>query len=81
MKKLALVFLLVFSLQAIAQDKIEVTESDYSNNQIEMADKMREDGKIYVLVGIIGIIFIGITGYLVYTERKISKIEKSLPAN
>ena len=81
MKKLALVILLFFSLRAFAQDKIEVTESDYTNNQIEMADQMREDGKIYVLVGIIGIIFIGITGYLVYTERKISKIEKSLPAN
>ncbi|MFC3416634.1 CcmD family protein [Algoriphagus hitonicola] len=81
MKKLVLLFLLVFSLQAIAQEKIEVTESDYNNNQIEMADKMREDGKIYVLVGIIGLIFIGITGYLIYTERKISKIEKSLSAN
>lgn len=81
MKKLILLFLLVTSLQVFAQDKIEVTESDYSNNQVDMADQMREDGKIYVLVGIIGIIFIGITGYLVYTERKISKIEKSLPAN
>lgn len=81
MKKLILLFLFVTSLQVLAQDKIEVTESDYTNNQIEMADQMREDGKIYVLVGIIGIIFIGITGYLIYTERKISKIEKSLPSN
>ncbi len=41
-----------------------------------MADKMRADGKIYVLVGIIAIIFVGITVYLVNTDRKISKLEK-----
>ncbi|SDC95322.1 CcmD family protein [Algoriphagus faecimaris] len=81
MKKLAILFLLVFSLQAFAQEKIEVTDSDYTNNRVEMADKMREEGKIYVLVGIIGIIFIGITGYLIYTDRKISRIEKNLPVN
>jgi len=43
-----------------------------------MADQLRADGKIYVLVGIIGIIFAGITVYLISTERKISKLEKSI---
>ena len=62
----------------MAQEKIPVTESDYSNNSVEMADQLRADGKIYVLVGIIGIIFAGITVYLISTERKISKLEKSV---
>jgi len=62
----------------MAQEKIPVTESDYSNNSVEMADQLRADGKIYVLVGIIGIIFAGITVYLISTERKISKLEKSI---
>ena len=62
----------------MAQEKIPVTESDYSNNSVEMADQLRADGKIYVLVGIIGIIFAGITVYLISTDKKISKLEKSI---
>lgn len=80
MKKLLTIALLVFSFSALAQEKIPVTESDYSNNSVEMADQMRADGKIYVLVGIIAIIFVGITGYVVNTDRKISKLEKNLPS-
>lgn len=73
--------MMAFSLSALAQEKIPVTESDYSNNTVEMADRMRADGKIYVLVGVIGIIFVGIAVYLVSTDRKISKIEKSISPN
>lgn len=80
MKKLITIVLLVFSLSALAQEKIPVTEADYTNSTVEMADVMRSEGKIYVLVGIIVIIFAGITVYLVNTDRKISKLEKNLPA-
>lgn len=78
MKKLLTIALLIFSLSALAQEKIPVTESDYTNNSVEMADTMRADGKIYVLVGIIAIVFAGITVYLISTDRKISKLEKNL---
>ncbi|WP_111671560.1 CcmD family protein [Algoriphagus litoralis] len=78
MKKFLTIALLLFSLSALAQEKIPVTESDYSNSTVEMADQLRGDGKIYVLVGIIAIIFIGITVYLVNTDRKISKLEKNI---
>lgn len=80
MKKLLTIALLIFSLSAFAQEKIPVTESDYSNNSVEMADTMRANGKIYVLVGIIAIVFAGITVYLISTDRKISKLEKNLPS-
>lgn len=80
MKKLVTIALLIFSLSALAQEKIPVTEADYSNNSVEMADTMRADGKIYVLVGIIAIVFAGITVYLISTDRKISKLEKNLPS-
>lgn len=80
MKKLLTIALLILSLSALAQEKIPVSEADYSNNSVEMADRMRADGKIYVLVGIITIIFIGITVYVVNTDRKISKLEKNLPS-
>ena len=41
-----------------------------------MADAMRSNGKIYVVVVVLATIFTGIFGYLVYLDRKISKIEK-----
>jgi CcmD family protein len=80
MKKFLTIALLLFSLSVLAQEKIPVSEADYSNNSVEMADRMRADGKIYVLVGIITIIFIGITVYVVSTDRRISKLEKNLPS-
>ncbi|RPA70455.1 CcmD family protein [Cyclobacteriaceae bacterium YHN15] len=69
---------MAISLQVLAQEKIEITEEDYSNSRIEMADVMRSEGKIYVLVGIIGIIFAGILVYVINTDRKVAKLEKLL---
>jgi CcmD family protein len=44
----------------------------------QMADTMRSEGKIYVVVAIILVIFLGLIAYLAYTDRKISKLEKRL---
>lgn len=44
--------------------------------QTEMADIMRANGKIYVVVVVLATIFAGIFTYLVYLDRKISKMEK-----
>lgn len=43
---------------------------------VEMADTMRSSGKIYIVVGVIAIIFIGIVVYLFTLDRRISKMEK-----
>ena len=80
MKKILSLVLLFFALSTFAQEKVAVTEADYTNNSVEMADRMRADGKIYVLVGVIAIIFAGITVYLINTDRKITKLEKNLPS-
>ncbi len=64
------------SLQVSAQEKIAITEDDYSNSRVEMADIMRSEGKIYVLVGVIVLIFGGIIAYVISTDRKIAKLEK-----
>lgn len=81
MKKWLVVFLFLVSLNTIAQDKIEITSDDYQNTGVEMADVMRSDGKIYVLVGIIGIVLGGILVYVVNTDRKITKLEKQFKDN
>ena len=44
----------------------------------EMADVMRSNGKIYVVVGIILIILIGLITYLFMLDRKITKLENKL---
>lgn len=43
---------------------------------VDMADTLRSEGKIYVVVGVITIIFIGIVVYLFTLDRRISKMEK-----
>lgn len=43
--------------------------------QPEMADTMRSEGKIYVLVAIILVILAGVTFYLLRLDRKISRLE------
>ena len=43
---------------------------------VEMADAMRQNGKIYVVVAVILTIFAGIIIYLVRLDRKISRLEK-----
>ncbi|PGH41923.1 MAG: CcmD family protein [Candidatus Nephrothrix sp. EaCA] len=42
----------------------------------DMADRMRADGKIYAVVAVIIVIFIGLLVYLLLLDRKISKLEK-----
>lgn len=78
MKKWLILLLMAWSLQANAQEKIEITSEDYQNSGVEMADAMRADGKIYVLVGIICIVFAGITVYVIQTNRRVSRLEKLL---
>jgi CcmD family protein len=63
---LSIVLLATASLNASAQDA-------------EMADVMRSEGKIYVVVAIVSVILLGLVGYLVFIERKVSNLEKRLP--
>lgn len=46
--------------------------------EVEMADGMRSEGKIYVVVGIILIILTGLVVYLVTLDRKVKKLENLL---
>ncbi len=47
-----------------------------AQEQIGMADVMRENGKIYVVVGVLLIIMIGLFIYLIRIDKKLSKLEK-----
>jgi CcmD family protein len=47
-----------------------------NNDQPQMADAMRSNGKIYVVVTVLVVILLGIVFYLVRLDRKITKLEK-----
>ena len=44
--------------------------------KVEMADKMRDDGRIYVVVAVVLTILIGLILYIVRLDKKMSKLEK-----
>ncbi|MCE7069950.1 MULTISPECIES: CcmD family protein [Dyadobacter] len=48
------------------------------DNGVPMADKLREDGKIWVVVAVIAVIFAGIAINMLRIDSKVSKIEKEL---
>ena len=48
----------------------------YGQNNVEMADNLRAEGKIYVVVTIILIVLVGLIFYLFLLDRKVKKLEK-----
>lgn len=48
------------------------------SQEVEMADAMRSSGKIYVVVGVLVTIFLGIIAFLLMIDRKVSDLEKKI---
>jgi len=48
----------------------------YGQDQVEMADNFRADGKIYVVVAIVLIVLAGLIFYLFLMDKKVKKLEK-----
>ena len=72
MKKIiSLLFLLCVVLVAFAQG------GNTGDEPVEMADVLRSNGKIYVVVTVVVIILLGLFLYLFRLDRKISKLEKT----
>ncbi len=44
----------------------------------EMADALRESGKIYVVISVIAMIFLALVVFLVMLDRKLKKLEKKI---
>ena len=60
-----LIFTLLLSIVLFAQDK-----------PVEMADAMRSNGKIYVVVTVCLIILVGLFIYVMGIDRKLRKLER-----
>lgn len=63
-------FTLVTNVNLFAQQSVV--------EETPMADQMRADGKIWVVVAVISVIFAGMIAFLVNIDRKVSKLEKQL---
>ena len=75
MKKYIVAFLLLISLNLQGQDK---TLPGAENTRVEMADNMRKEGKIYVVVAVVMAILGGLIIYAIVIDRKVARIEKKL---
>ncbi|WP_310587248.1 CcmD family protein [Fibrella aquatilis] len=55
-----------------------VSQNLMAQQTVEMADQLRADGKIWVVVAVIATVFFGIIIYLVSLDRKIGKLEREV---
>jgi hypothetical protein len=74
-KKIYTLVLLLFC-QALALPLLAQTNA--GAQPVEMADRFRADGKIYVVVAVLGAILLGLILYVARLDRKITKLEKDL---
>ena len=65
-KFFTLLTFLFFTIFASAQNQL---------TEPQMADSFRENGKIYVVISVLAIVYICIIGYLIYIDIKIKKLE------
>ena len=63
----------IYSLLAIM-----VTSFSAFCQEVEMADTMRSEGKIYVVVAILLVILVGLAAYLFSVDRKVARLEKKI---
>lgn len=67
MKKIFLLLsIIIISLNLFAQE-----------NKIEMADELRNSGKIYVVVAVMLLLFLSFITYLFTIDKRLKKIEKN----
>ena len=52
--------------------------SSSNSQEVEMADGLRTEGKIYVVVAILLVILLGLIAYLILIDRKATRLEKKL---
>ena len=75
---LSRVFALLLPLLLLAGTALAQATNTVAADQPEMADVMRANGKIYVVVLVIVIIISGLLAYLVRLDRKVGRLEREV---
>lgn len=68
---------ILFTVTGILTTIVVWGQDSLRNEKPEMADAMRSNGKIYVVVGVLIIILSGLFIYLINLDRKMSRMEKN----
>ena len=69
---------LFFSVTGMLMMCFVQAQDSLSNEKPQMADAMRSNGKIYVVVAVLLIILAGLFLYLFQTDRKLSRLEQKI---
>ena len=67
---------LFFSVAGILMICFVQAQDSLNNEKPQMADAMRSNGKIYVVVAVLLVILAGLFLYLFQTDRKLSRLEQ-----
>lgn len=73
---------LIINNHAIAQSteptagETAMVEANSNASNVEMADQLRRDGKIYIVVGCVLVVLAGVLFYLISIDRKVGRLEK-----
>ena len=95
MKNKLLLFCLLFviSLTGFSQVIVEpepnmkdtimanLQEKAMASKAPQMADTFRSEGKIYVVIAVLSIIFVCLIAYLIYIDIKVRRLEKNTKEN
>ena len=55
-----------------------INETKKINETVEMDDILRSNGKIYVVVAVLSVVFLGIIVFLISIDRKVKKLEEEV---
>ncbi|MGV3539422.1 MAG: CcmD family protein [Rufibacter sp.] len=66
------------SAQPQEMNTVEFSAEKTQDAGPEMADVMRRDGKIYIVVAVLVTVLLGVLFYLISLDKKIGKLEREL---
>ncbi|MHA6246467.1 CcmD family protein [Pontibacter sp. CAU 1760] len=69
---------MLFALAGLQPAQAQENAATTAQPDVEMADMLRQDGKIYVVVVVLLTVLGGVLLYLVVLDRKVTKLEKQL---
>lgn len=68
----------LFILPALLLGLISRAQGAADGDKVEMADTLRSNGKIYIVVAVVVTILLGLILYVMSLDRKISRMEKGI---
>ena len=69
---------IIFTLASLFLTLLTFAQDTGADKKVDMADALRSNGKIYVVVTVLVIILLGLFFYVGRLDRKISKMEKDI---